>query len=139
MVAQLGRSVLIKVEDSPGAGTYTTIGGLRVSSISYDNSMVDITNKDSAAIRDLLEGAGTRSVSISGSGVFTDGAAYNLVRTSARNNTHLNYQFLTPGSTYPDTAQGAFQITKLEEAGEYNGEMTYSITLESDGAVSIVA
>jgi phage major tail protein, TP901-1 family len=134
-----GRSVLIKVEDSPGAGTYTTIGGLRVSSISWDNEPVDITNKDSSGIRDLLEGAGTRSVSITGSGVFTDGAAYNVMRTAARNGTHLNYQFLTPGDTYADTAQGAFMVTKLEEAGEYNGEMTYSVSMESDGAVSIVA
>ena len=34
------------------------------------------------------------------------------------------------------TLSGTFQITSLEYAGEYNGEVTYSLTLESSGYVT---
>jgi len=37
------------------------------------------------------------------------------------------------------TYAGTFQITSLEYGGEFNGEVTYSITLESSGAVSFAS
>lgn len=137
MTAQLGRSVLLKVENSPGSGTFSTVGGLRATGLTINNETVDISNKDSAGVRELLAQAGTRSFNISGAGVFTDGAAYQLLRTSARAGTHLLYQLIFPGSSNPQTYQGNFAITKLEESGEYNGEMTYSLTLESAGSVTV--
>ena len=33
-----------------------------------------------------------------------------------------------------DKIEGSFQITSFEAAGEYNGEQTYSATLESSGS-----
>ena len=37
------------------------------------------------------------------------------------------------------TFEGAFMIASLEYAGEYNGEATYSVTLESTGYISFTA
>ena len=37
------------------------------------------------------------------------------------------------------TYQGKFHIASLEYGGEYNGEVTYSVTLESSGSVSFTA
>ena len=37
-----------------------------------------------------------------------------------------------------DSLDGEFQVASLEESGEHNGEMTYSVTLESASAWSFV-
>lgn len=136
MAGQLGRSVLIKVEDSPGAGTYTTLAGVRTTSLTINNEIVDITSKEDNGVRKLLEGAGINSIAFTGAGVFKDDAAFSRMRTSAENNTHLNYQVTFPGDTYARTYTGAFAIPSLELAGEYNGEMTYSVSMESAGTVT---
>jgi TP901-1 family phage major tail protein len=80
MAAQKGKDVLMKINTS--GSTYVTIGGLRSTSITLNDEAVDITNKDSLGTRTLLAGAGVNSISVSGSGVFTDSTAEALVRTT---------------------------------------------------------
>ena len=145
MAAQKGLDVLMKIDIS---GTKTTIGGLRSTSITLNEESVDITNKDSLGTRTLLAGAGVNSISISGSGVFTDSAAEVAVRTSfqAQQNTSNGssaqtaafetFEFIIPNL---GTYTGAFQITSLEYAGEYNGEATYSMSFESAGYITFAA
>ena len=142
MAAQKGLDVLMKIDIS---GTKTTIGGLRSTSITLNEESVDITNKDSLGTRTLLAGAGVNSISISGSGVFTDSPAEIAVRTAfqAQQNTTNGSSAQTAAFTtfefaIPDlgTYTGAFQITSLEFAGEYNGEATYSMSFESAGYVT---
>lgn len=145
MAAQKGLDVLMKIDIS---GTKTTIGGLRSTSITLNDESVDITNKDSLGTRTLLAGAGVNSLSVSGSGVFTDSAAEVAVRTAfqAQQNTSdgsaaqtaafEDFQFIIPDL---GTYTGAFQITSLEYAGEYNGEATYSMSFESAGYITFAA
>lgn len=137
MTAQKGSLLLLKVGNggSP-TETFTTIGGLRTTSFSHNNQAVDTTNKDSGAWRQLLDGAGTRSISISGNGVFTDTAAEETVRGFAMNNQIKNYQ-MTFGNG--DSMVGAFQITSYQRMGNYNGEETYALTLASAGTVTFTA
>ena len=72
MVAQNGKDLLIKL-DLTGGGTYTTIAGLRATRISFNAETVDVTSLESqGGWRELLGGAGVRSASVSGSGVFVD-------------------------------------------------------------------
>lgn len=130
MAAQKGKDLLIKIDIS---GSYTTIAGLRSSSISMNDEQVDITNKDSAGERVMLAQAGVRSVSVSGSGVFLDSASETSLKESFGKASFDNYQILVPDF---GTFTGAFQLASLEYAGEYNGEATYSITLESAGAIT---
>ena len=47
--------------------------------------------------------------------------------------TQNNYQFLVPDF---GTFTGAFQVTSVEYAGEFNGEVTYSMSFESAGAIT---
>ena len=138
MAAQKGSSFLLKDNST---GTPTTIGGLRSTSMTINGEMIDITTKDSSAFisggadkaRDLLEGGGVRSMSISASGVFTDSTAENNVRGFAFDGQIKTYQLaFGVGSTL----DGYFLITSFEKAGEYNGEETYSITLESHNTVT---
>jgi TP901-1 family phage major tail protein len=134
MAAQKGKSVLIKLGDG-GSPTeaFTTIGGLRSSSITLNDETVDITNKDSSGVRELLGGAGVNSVTISGSGVFTDSATEVSTRALLGASSFSNFQFIVPAL---GTYEGAFMLASLEYAGEYNGETTYSMTFESSGAVT---
>tara|TARA_A100001201_G_scaffold115772_2_gene99448 strand:- start:2920 stop:3324 length:405 start_codon:yes stop_codon:yes gene_type:complete len=133
MAAQKGSAVLMKIAVS---GTQTTIGGLRSSSITLNDEMVDITNKDSSNARILLPNGGIQTVTISGSGVFTDSAAEVALRTAFGGSSLLACSFIIPDL---GTYSGNFQITSLEYSGEYNGEATYSVTAESGGAVSFAA
>lgn len=137
MAAQKGSALLLKIgataSGSAASDTYTTIGGLRSTSISLNQETVDVTTKDSANARELLADAGVESVSISGSGVFTDVASEQTLQGAFGGANIPNFEIVLPDL---GTYQGKFQITTLEYAGEYNGEMTYSITLESSGAVA---
>jgi len=146
MAAQKGLDMLLKVNTS--GSTYATVGGLRSTSITLADESVDVTNKDSLGHRALLAGGGMNSVSISASGVFTDAATEENVRADffAQQNTSdgssgqtasfTNFQFLIPDF---GTLTGAFQITSLEYSGEYNGEVTYSLSFESAGYITYAA
>lgn len=137
MAAQKGSALLLKIGASAAAAaasdTYTTVGGLRSTSISLNQETIDVTTKDSANARELLADAGVESVSISGSGVFTDATSEQTLQSVFGGANIPNFEIVLPDL---GTYQGKFQITTLEYAGEYNGEMTYSITLESSGAVA---
>ena len=79
---------------------------------------------------------GIQSLTISGSGVFTDSTSEQQLRTSVGESVFNTYDFVIPDL---GTYSGSFQVTSLEFAGEYNGEATYSVTLESSGAVTFAA
>lgn len=134
MTAQQGSLLLLKVGDgATPTENFTTVGGLRATAFTHNNQSVDTTNKDSGAWRQLLDGAGTRSLSVSGSGVFTDSAAEETVRGFAMSNQIRNYR-LTFGNG--DTLTGPFQIVSYQRSGNYNNEETYALTLASAGAVT---
>jgi TP901-1 family phage major tail protein len=138
MAAGKGSSFLLKDNST---GTPATVGGLRSTSMTINGEAVDITTKDSNAFissgndkaRDLLQGGGVRSMSITASGVFTDSSTENLVRGFAFDGAIQNYDLIfSDGSKI----SGAFLITSYERAGEFNGEETYSLTLESSNTIT---
>lgn len=134
MAAQKGSSLLLKIDN--GSGTFTTVGGLRSTSISMNDEAVDVTTKDSANVRELLANGGVQTVSISGSGVFTDAASETTLKAAFGASSFSDFQVIIPDF---GTYEGAFMVASLEYAGEYNGEVTYSVTLESSGAISFTA
>jgi TP901-1 family phage major tail protein len=125
-MAQKGNLVLIKVGG-------TTIAAQRISSLSINNEMVDITNKDSAGMREILDGGGIQSMSMTCSGVFTDDATQETIRANAAANALATYSFVTEDA---GIFSGSWLITNYERAGEHNGEETWSITFESSGAIT---
>ena len=133
MAAQRGKALLLKVDIS---GTMTTIGGMRSTSMTLNDEAVDITNKDSGSQRELLPAGGILSMSITASGVFTDSTAEQTLRSAYGTSTFKSYNVIVPDL---GTYAGTFRIASLEYAGEYNGEATYSVTLESSGAVTFTA
>lgn len=136
MAAQNGRDLLIKM-DMTGDGAFETIAGLRASRLSFNAETVDVTSLESeGGWRELLGGAGMRSASISGSGVFRDANTDGRARQIFFDAEVPRFQVVIPDF---GTVEGPFQITALEYAGSYNGEATYEVTMASAGALSFVA
>ena len=130
MTAQRGKDLLLKI-DSDGLGTFTTMAGLRARAISFNARTVDVTHAESAgAWRELLAGAGVKTASLSGSGIFKDETSDALVRGYFFDGTIRDWQVIIPDF---GTAQGAFQITSLEYAGSYEDELRFDLALESAG------
>lgn len=136
MGAQNGKDLLVKV-DMDSTGLFQTIAGLRATRISFNAESVDVTTLESqGGWRELLSGAGVKSASISGSGVFKDEGTDERAR-------QLFFDGETPGFqvVIPDfgIVEGPFQVTGIEYAGSYNGEATYEMSLASAGALTFTA
>ncbi|WP_306753696.1 phage major tail protein, TP901-1 family [Paracoccus actinidiae] len=135
MAAQNGRDLLIKM-DMTGNGAFETIAGLRASRLSFNAETIDVTSLESqGGWRELLGGAGVRSASISGSGVFRDANTDGRARQIFFDAEVPRFQVVIPDF---GTVEGPFQITALEYAGSYNGEATYEVTMASAGALTFV-
>ncbi|WP_372604178.1 phage major tail protein, TP901-1 family [Actibacterium sp.] len=136
MVAQNGKDLLIKL-DLTGDGQFDTIAGLRATRISFNAEQVDVTSLESqGGWRELLAGAGVKSASISGSGVFKDAGTDERARQIFFDGEVPNFQVIIPDF---GVVEGPFQITSVEYAGSYNGEATYELSLASAGVLSFTA
>ena len=133
MSAEKGSAFLLKVGDGAEPPVYATVAGLRTTQLSVNGEAVNVTTKDSGGWRELLSGAGTRSVSVAGSGIFTGSAAEARVKTSALAGLLDDYELSFESG---ERMRGRFLVTRLDYAGDYNGERTYTLALESSGAVS---
>jgi len=135
MAAQNGKDLLIKV-DVTGDGTFETLAGLRATRVSFNAETVDVTSLESAGgWRELLSGAGVKSASVSGSGVFKDAATDARARQIFFDGETPDFQVIIPDF---GRVEGPFQLTSLEYAGNHNGEATYEVSLMSAGALSFV-
>jgi|SRR5665213_1443498 len=131
--AALGRLFLLKITNLTSPVNYQTIGGLKATSMSVGNEVVDITTKDEAPWKTLLANAGIRSVALAGSGVCKDTVAEDLARTFAFSGAQSNFELTDQAG---DTCTGAFLVTKFEWTGAHNGAQEYSISFESTGVVT---
>ena len=136
MAAEKGSGFLVKIGDGGAPESFTTIGGMRSTSLTVNSEPVDITNKQSGGWRELLAGAGVRRLSVAGTGVFTDSAAENDLQAKALAASLDNYEIVFDSG---DKFAGSFQVATLDYSGEFNGERTYSLSLESSGPVTFTA
>lgn len=136
MGAQSGKDLLIKI-DLTGGGQFQTVAGLRATRISFNAESVDVTSLESqGGWRELLAGAGVKTASISGAGVFRDADTDERARQIFFDGVTPEFQVVIPDF---GRVQGAFQITSIEYAGSHDGEATYEMSLASAGALSFTA
>jgi predicted secreted protein len=93
---------------------------------------VVVTHKDSGGWRELLSGAGTRSVSVSAAGIFLGSAAEAAIRGHALAGTIDRYELSFEDG---EKLRGQFVVLRLDYAGDFNGERNYMLQLESSGPV----
>lgn len=133
MAAQRGKDILIKRVPT-GGGASVTVGGMRSKSLTLNKETVDVTDSDSTdQWRELLTGAGVKSLAISGSGVFKDTATEGLVLGDFVDDVLSTYEFVVPSL---GTFSCLCDIPSLEYSGEYNGEVQHSMSFESAGVVA---
>ncbi len=100
--------------------------------MSVNGEAVNVTSKDSGGWRELLSGAGVRSVSVSASGIFTGSAAEGRVKSNALGGLIDNFELSFESG---ERMRGRFLVTRLDYSGDYNGERNYALSLESSGPV----
>ena len=138
MAKQLGRALLVKIDD--GAGTLSNLCGLNSKSFTLNNSSIDVTTPDCTTPEGALWTetlAGLKNASVSGDGFFEDSTTEARMNTVAMSNDNsTNFEIVIPDF---GTYAGAFRITSLEFGGETEGGVTYSVALESTGAITFTA
>ena len=135
MGAEKGSAFLLKVGDGGAPPVYATVAGMRTTQMSVNGEAVNVTSKDSGGWRDLLSGAGVRSVSVGASGIFTGSAAELRVKGHALAGTLDDYELSFESG---ERLRGRFLVTRLDYSGDHNGERNYALSLESSGPVTAV-
>lgn len=136
MTAQRGRDLLLKIGDGTSPEAFTTVAGLRSSTLTFNATTIDITNADSTDMWRELLAAGVKSASIAGSGVFKDAASDMALRNAFFNQTLTSFQIVIPSF---GTITGPFKITQLHYDGPHDGEVKITLALASAGALTFVA
>lgn len=135
MAPQRGKDILLKLANE--TAQFVTVAGLRTRRLALNAETVDITHSESVGRwRELLDGAGVRRASLTGSGIFKDDASDALVRQVFFDGAIREWQVVLP---HFGTITGLFQITSLDYRGEHSGEVTFEIAMESAGALTFAA
>ena len=113
MAGQKGRDVLIRISDGAEPESFNTDGW-----------------------RELLAGAGLRWVRVRGRGLFKDAASDERMRAVFMGGELCRFRLTVPGL---GELTGPFQISQLGWGGTHDGEATFSIDLQSAGAISFEA
>jgi len=137
MAAQAGKDMLLKIGDGESPEAFTTVAGLKARTIALNARTVDVTDADSAGRwRELLDGAGVRSCSVSGQGVFRDAASDAMIREVFFDQAARTWRLIVPDF---GQIEGPFLVAALEYAGDHAGEASFALNLASAGQLSFEA
>jgi predicted secreted protein len=116
--------------------TYGELTGLSSTTISEAATIQEITNKSSNNFREILDQAGIKSMSVSGSGFYSSDWAQDKLRTLFLAQQINSYQiFLVPeDSAVLKYWEGCFKIASMENTGELDASQQFSASFESSGA-----
>ena len=131
MAAESGRD--LRISYNAGAGM-AVVAGARSDSLTFNNEAIDITDKDDAGVRTYLDDVSLKSMSMSCTGV-AKAATYAALAQAAGSGTALHDFQIEFGSFA--TYSGQFFITSFESTGEQADTMTFTMSLESSGAITV--
>ena len=114
------------------------IGGVRVTTISIANESIDVTDKDSAGIIELLSVAATKQITLSVEGVYKDPTLRDLAFSASGSPllTDLTFKF-ADGLAAADTISGNFFLTSYEEGNPHDDAAEFSAEFVSSGTWTI--
>ena len=114
------------------------IGGVRVSTISVANEPIDVTDKDSNGVIELLAVAATKQITISVEGFYKDPVLRDFSMSAAGSPlmTDLTFKF-ADALAAADTVGGNFFLTKYEEVNPHDDGVEYSAEFVSSGAWTV--
>ena len=130
MTAEAGRDLRISYNSGSGMAV---VAGARTDSLTFNNEAIDITDKDDAGVRTYLDDIGVKSMSLSCTGVAT-ASTFSALAAAAGSDSALHAFRVAFGSFA--TYTGSFFITSLEATGEQADTITFTLSLESSGAIT---
>ena len=132
MAAEAGRDLRIEYSADSGT-TWNAVAGARTDSLTFNSEPIDITDKDDNGVRTMLNDVAVKSMSLSCTGVAT-ASTFSALAQAAASTTALHDFRVAFGSFA--TYTGSFFITSFEATGEQEDTMTFTMSLESSGAVT---
>ena len=121
-----------------GGTNYTLVGSATSATLSINNDTLDVTKKSASGNRELMYGLQTATVTAEGFVKYDDTQGSEQLRTvalTASDDSNYLVRFTT-GVTGDKEVYFNAIITSFEETAAVNEIATYSITLESAGAIS---
>lgn len=111
------------------------IGGVRVSTISWAGESIDVTDKDSSGVVELLSVLATEQITLSVEGVTKDAVLRDIAFTPGTSKmlTDLSFEF-ADALTAADTITGNFLLTSYEESNPHDDACEFSAEFVSSGA-----
>ncbi len=113
----------------------TPIGGVRVTKVKWQGESIDVTDKDSNGITELLSTLASESITLSVEGVYEDPILRDIAFTTGTSKmlTDLSFKF-SDGLTAADTITGNFLMTDYEESNSYDNATDFTCNFTSSGA-----
>jgi len=134
MAKACGSLFLLAIGDGASpTEVFTVIGSFRTNGLAGSAEAIDVTDKTSAADREILANCGVKSYTMSGDGVSTDEATLKQMELAFQDQDIVNYEI---ESGLGDKYTGPFKITAFERSGAYNDAETFTATLESAAALT---
>jgi TP901-1 family phage major tail protein len=116
--------------------SYISVGGLRNKSIKFDESNVDITTADSSGRwKEMIAGAGVRSVEIDCTGMFDRDAGMKLAIAAFNNGAKATMRFTHTGIGMQIDSD--FIIDSFSIDSPYDGAVGFSLKVTSAAAVTV--
>lgn len=139
MAAKAGNLCLLQVETTAGAGTYTTIPGLRTKEFTRNAELIDGTSHGSNQVREIIDVAGIQSLSVSAGGVVdTTETILHRIEDAFNTQTLTLFRFLEEnGGSGARTYTFSAKITSFGRSAEYNGAVEYTLAIESSGSITV--
>ena len=112
----------------------TLIGGVRVSTIAFAAEPIDVTDRDSNGIVELLSANSTQQLTLTVEGIYTDVTLRTIALTTGTSKliTDLTFRF-ADALAAADILGGNFFMTAYEEGNPHDDAATFSATFVSSG------
>ena len=111
-----------------------TIAGVRVTGMKFGDTPIDVTDNDSAALQVLLADSGGRVLTLSVSGVETDGIFRDLALDNAQSKLITDLSFVFGDALAAvNVLTGNFYMTDYEEPAEYQVAVMFTANFTSSG------
>ena len=133
MPASAGRDAVFSAYNG---SSYITVGGMRTRALKFDETNVDVTTADSSGRwTEMLNGAGVRTCSLDGAGIYQRDAGLKLLVAAYNNGSLIVCRFAWP--TAGLQVDASFLIDSFGWDAPYNDSGTFNVKLTSSGPVTL--
>lgn len=112
--------------------TWTVVGGQRNATLAEETETIDTTTKDSDGYFEYEYGLGGWTIECDGLYI-PDDTGYTALKTAQRNKQKIKVQIKEDGQA---TEEGFCLVTSREFESPYDGESTYSVSLQGTGKLT---